>query len=199
RTVPVVIDPLLQATNLGGSDIEEAFALAIAPTTGDVYVAGLTQSFDFPGTAPGAQRRFGGTGDAFVAQLDASLTAFEQATFLGGSANDQAMALAIAPTTGDVYVAGFTDSPNFPGTSGGAQRGLAGPRDAFVARLNGSLTALEQATYLGGRGVDTAVALAIAPPTGDVYVAGATGSPHLPRTHRRGPNAVRRRLRALSP
>src|SRR5262249_45206560 len=30
-TRPVVIDPLLQATNLGGSDVDEAFALAIAP------------------------------------------------------------------------------------------------------------------------------------------------------------------------
>src|SRR5262249_25647781 len=47
-TRPVVIDPLLQATFLGGSDVDQAFALAIAPTTGDVYVAGLTQSIDFP-------------------------------------------------------------------------------------------------------------------------------------------------------
>src|SRR5262249_43087150 len=47
-TRPVVIDPLLQATFLGGSDVDQAFGLAIAPTTGDVYVAGLTQSIDFP-------------------------------------------------------------------------------------------------------------------------------------------------------
>src|SRR5262249_28139450 len=46
-TRPVVIDPLLQATFLGGSDVDQAFGLAIAPTTGDVYVAGLTQSIDF--------------------------------------------------------------------------------------------------------------------------------------------------------
>jgi len=51
-TVPVVIDPLLQATFLGGSEVDQAFALAIEPTTGDVYVAGLTQSIDFPARAP---------------------------------------------------------------------------------------------------------------------------------------------------
>jgi len=181
-TRPVVIDPLLQATNLGGSDIDEAFALAIAPTTGDVYVAGLTNSINFPGTAAGAQRVFGGVTDTFVTRLNASLTALEWATYLGGSGDDEGIALAIAPTTGDVYVAGLTDSRNFPGTSGGAQSVLRGPRDAFVARLNASLTALEQATYLGGRGVDTAVALAIAPATGDVYVAGATVSTDLPGT-----------------
>src|SRR5262245_26915728 len=157
-TRPVVIDPLLQATFLGGSNDDDAFALAIAPTTGDVYVTGLTASLDFPGTGGGAQRLFAGVTDAFVARLNASLTTLEQATYLGGGGDDEAHALAIAPTTGDVLVAGFTDSTNFPGTSGGAQRVLGGPRDAFVARLNGSLTALEQATYLGGRSVDTAVA-----------------------------------------
>src|SRR5262245_43266681 len=46
-TRPVVIDPLLQATNLGGSDVDEAFAVAISPTTGDVYVTGSMSSIDF--------------------------------------------------------------------------------------------------------------------------------------------------------
>src|SRR5215813_2161280 len=106
-TRPVVIDPLLQATFLGGSDVDQAFALAIAPTTGDVYVAGLTQSIDFPGTGGGVQRLSGGGQDLFVARLNASLTALEQATYLGGSSSDIAIALAIAPTTGDIYVTGL--------------------------------------------------------------------------------------------
>src|SRR4029450_7410640 len=61
-TLPVVIDPLLQATPLGGSDEDQAFALAIGPA-GDVYVAGHTASLNFPGTGPGAQPRFGGSQD----------------------------------------------------------------------------------------------------------------------------------------
>src|SRR5207249_2520855 len=91
---------------------------------------------------------------------------------LGGSGGDGADALAIAPTTGEVYVAGFTSSSDFPGTSGGAQSAFGGGDDTFVARLNASLTALDQATYLGGSGGDAADALAIAPTTGEVYVAG---------------------------
>jgi hypothetical protein len=184
-TLPVVIDPLLQATPLGGSGNEQAFALAIGPA-GDVYVAGFTASLNFPGTGPGAQPRFGGSTDAFIARLTDDLTGLEEATFLGGSGNDQALALAIAPTTGDVYVAGFTSSANFPGTSGGVQSALgdvnlADPLDGFVARLNASLTSLEQATYLGGSGNrDAAVALAIAPATGTVYVAGVTNSVDFP-------------------
>src|SRR5262245_54620436 len=183
-TLPVVIDPLLQATFLGGSDVDQAFALAIAPTTGDVYVAGFTASINFPGTSGGAQRLFGGVTDAFVARLNASLTALEQATFLGGSGEDRASALAIAPTTGEVFVAGRTESLNFPGTNGGAQSALRGDADGFVARLSASLTSLDQATFLGGSGGgdESALALAISPATGNVYVAGATTSTDFPGT-----------------
>src|SRR5215467_4428212 len=183
-TLPVVIDPLLQATRLGGSGEDQAIGIAIGPA-GDVYVAGDTESFDFPGTAPGAQPRFGGDRDAFVARLIPDLTGLEEATFLGGSGLDQALAVVIAPTTGEVYVVGLTSSPNFPGTSGGAQSrlgdvDLTDPLDGFVARLNASLTSLEQATYLGGSGnSDAAVAIAIAP-TGTVYVAGVTNSVDFP-------------------
>ncbi len=49
--LPVVIDPLLQATYLGGSGKDQALALAIHPATGEAYVAGKTFSADFPGTA----------------------------------------------------------------------------------------------------------------------------------------------------
>src|SRR5262249_59699870 len=119
---------------------------------GDVYVAGQTASFDFPGTAAGVQRRLGGGNDVFVARLIEDLTGLEETTFLGGSGDEQALALTIAPTTGDVYVAGFTESADFPGTSGGVQTALRGSADAFVARLNASLTSLDQATYRGGSG-----------------------------------------------
>ncbi|HKA92257.1 MAG TPA: hypothetical protein VKE97_00540, partial [Acidimicrobiia bacterium] len=186
-TSPVVIDPLLQATPLGGSDVDDAFGLAIGPA-GDVYVAGSTASFDFPGTAAGAQRRLGGGSDAYVARLIEDLTGFEEVTFLGGSGDDRGRALAIEPTTGDVFVAGRTESVNFPGTNGGAQSALSGDADAFVARLNANLTALEQATYLGGSVVrgsgsrETVTALAIAPATGDVYVTGPTESADFPGT-----------------
>src|SRR5262249_36291334 len=152
----------------------------IGPTTGDVYVAGGTFSPDFPGTSAGAQSALGGNDDAFVARLSADLSTLDQATFLGGLRED--IAFAIQPTTTDVYVAGFTVDANFPGTGGGAQRVFGGNADGFVARLNIDLTALDQATFLGGGDVDAALALAIEPTTGDVYVAGLTASPTFPGT-----------------
>ena len=187
--LPVVIDPLLQATYLGGSGNESITGVAIHPTSGDVYVAGWTSSTNFPGTAGGAQPTIGGvvTGglafaDVFVARLNPALTALTQATYLGGSDNDFADALAIHPISGEVYVVGRAASTDFPGTAGGAQAASGGGTDAFVARLNATLTTLGRATYLGGSGSDEAYALTIHPTSGDVYVTGYTTSTNFPGT-----------------
>jgi hypothetical protein len=65
-----------QSTYLGGSQYDDARALAIAGS-GDVYVAGLTASSNFPNTAGGAQASCSscssGDADAFVARLTADL------------------------------------------------------------------------------------------------------------------------------
>ena len=181
--LPSSLTSLTQATYLGGSGYDPAGAIAIHPTTGDVYVAGSTSSVDFPGKTGGAQPTHGGAQDAFVARLTSDLTSLTQATYLGGSDAEGASALDIHPTTGDVYVAGFTSSTDFPGTAGGAQPALhAGSEDAFIARFPFSLTSLTQATYLGGSDNDDAMALAIHPTTGDVYVAGSTSSTNFPGT-----------------
>ena len=79
-TRPLVIDPLLQSTFLGGSDTEYANALAIHPTTGNVYVAGGTGSINFPGTTGGAQASYGGGIDDFVARFNSTLTTLLQST-----------------------------------------------------------------------------------------------------------------------
>jgi hypothetical protein len=191
-SLPVVIDPILQATYLGGRGDDIAIALAIHPTTGEVYVAGWTNSKDFPQTAGGAQRRCNNcvndpenpSGDVFVARLSKELTQILQSTYLGGRYSDDAHALTIHPQTGDVYVAGRTDSEDFPKTTGGAQAAHRGrlDDDAFVARLNKELTQILQSTYLGGKGADEANAIAIHPTTGEVYVAGGTGSTDFPKT-----------------
>jgi len=184
----LVIDPLLQSTYLGGTGTDTALALAIHPASGEVYVAGVAGSTTFPATINGAQPAYAGSGDAFVSSFNASLTVLMQSTYLGGGGLDVAYALAIHPTSGDVYVAGSTESTNFPIISGGVQTANAGrapgapstysTNDAFVSRFNASLTTLIQSTYLGGTGVygDYARALTIHPMSGEVYVAGDTDS-----------------------
>jgi uncharacterized repeat protein (TIGR02543 family) len=183
-SLPIVIDPILQSTYLGGNADDKIKALAIHPTTGDVYVAGYTYSADFPKTNGGAQASFGGGSiDAFVVRLNSNLTQIIQSTYLGGSKDDVVNALAIHPTTGDVYVAGYTYSADFPKTNGGAQASFGGGSiDAFVVRLNSNLTQIIQSTYLGGNKNDVVNTLTIHPSTGDVYVAGSTNSTDFPKT-----------------
>ena len=50
---PLIIDPLLQSSYLGGTGTDVAYALAIHPASGEVYLAGLTTSPDLPGVAGG--------------------------------------------------------------------------------------------------------------------------------------------------
>ncbi len=184
RHLPVVIDPLLQSTYLGGTDFDYAGGLAIDPSTGNVYVVGGTSSLDFPGTTGGAQPSTGGGGeDAMIAELDPSLTTLLQATYLGGSGEDFGVGIAIHPSDGDVFVVGDTRSTDFPNTSGGAQTAFAGgDYDVFIARLDPTLSTLVQSTYLGGSMVDSAAGIAISPATGEIIVLGTTSSEDLPAT-----------------
>jgi hypothetical protein len=106
---------LAQATHLGGGrGLDRAFALAIHPISGEVFVAGETGSTDFPGTAGGAQPTFGGgllPGDAFVARLNAALTTLAQATYLGGSLSDAAFALGACPSNAKNRNLGGSETP----------------------------------------------------------------------------------------
>jgi hypothetical protein len=178
-SLPVVIDPLIQATYLGGSADEQSLqtvAMAIHPVSGDVYVAGHTESVDFPGTSGGAQPAKKDMNDAFVARINATLTSLRQASYFGGSGDDVGLAAAIHPVTGEVYVAGRTNSDDLPNTAGGAVPARVGSDDVFVARFNAALTTVKQTTYAGGTSTETPWELAVHPASGDVYVAGQTES-----------------------
>lgn len=178
--LPVVIDPILQSTYRGGSGLEDQYALAVNSTTGDVYVAGRTQSANFPGTTGGAQPAFAGLSDAFVARLNGALTSPIQATYLGGSGIEIAYSLVIEFSTGDVIVTGQTSSNDFPGTIGGAQELFGGLIDAFVARLNSGLTTLIQSTYVGGSSADFGFDILFTFP--NFLIVGQTDSDDLPGT-----------------
>jgi hypothetical protein len=165
-TKPLVIDPLLQSTYLGGNGSETGQAMAIHPTTGHIYVAGTMD------------------GQVFVSRLTSDLTTLLQTTSLGGSDWDEAYGIAIHPNTGDVYVTGYTASTDFPGLTGAADTTFVGYNEAFVSRLSSDLITLYQSTFLGGESYEVAYGIAIRPNTGDVYVTGVTNSTNFPNITR---------------
>ena len=98
-------------------------------------------------------------------------------TFLGGSAQDVGNSIAV-DGAGNVYIAGQTDSLNFP-TSSPVQATPGTAPDAFVAKLNAAGSALVYSTYLGGNNSDVAKSIAV-DNAGNAYITGQTGSSNFP-------------------
>jgi hypothetical protein len=168
---------LVYSTYLGGMTADEGVDIAV-DSAGAAYVTGITFSADFPTAGP-MQAMSGGDGDAFVANLSASGSALVYATFLGGRGNDAGIGIGI-DARGSAYVAGRTDSVDFP-TIDAFQSTIAGELSAFVAKLTSDGSALEYSTYLGGSFFDQATGLAV-DPAGNAYVAGLARSADFPTT-----------------
>jgi hypothetical protein len=174
---PLVIDPVLYSTLLGGASSDAATALAV-DANGSAYVAGFTASYDFP-TANAKQGANAGGNDVFVAKLNATGNGLVYCTYLGGSGDDRAYGLAVG-ADGSVYVTGVTSSKNFP-VFQALQSRLAGAKNAFVFKLNPGGNTLAYSTYLGGSGSDTANGIAV-DSSGNAYIAGDTTSLTFPVT-----------------
>ena len=125
---------LVYSTYLGGADDDRGYRVSL-DAAGNVYVAGQTQSADFP-VASAMQSTFGGGSDAFVTKLNTS-SAVIYSTYLGGSGLDGATGMAVNPA-GNVFLTGFTTSTNLP---------LA---DAYQSAYNGgSFDAFAEVEYGG--------------------------------------------------
>jgi uncharacterized repeat protein (TIGR01451 family) len=182
RRYALVIDPtVVYSTYIGGSGDDGIFQEFAVDATGAAYVAGSTDSVDFPAQPGAPQAAAGGLRDAFVAKLDAAGTALIFATYLGGSGQDDPHAGVALDSSGNVYVTGTTTSTNFP-VQAALQPAIAGVRDAFVAKLNATGSALLFSTYLGGTGSEFAQGMAIDPSTGGIVLVGDTDSINFPVT-----------------
>ncbi|NLB59764.1 MAG: PQQ-binding-like beta-propeller repeat protein, partial [Lentisphaerae bacterium] len=160
---------LLTASYLGGTELDEANALAL-DSLGKVYVGGYTESEDFP-TVAGVYANYNGAGDGFVALDDSSLADLQATSYLGGTEEDAILALAVSNY---IYVAGYTYSADFPATNG-AQTNAVGDCDGFVARFTAGLAAMDRSTFIGGDAEDRLTALCL-DKKGVVYLAGLTYS-----------------------
>jgi hypothetical protein len=167
---------VLSVTFLGGSGEEEATGLAL-DHDGNCYVTGWTTSSDFP-VRNAFQGRLSGGLDAFAAKLD-NTGALIYATYLGGSADDEARGIAV-DDSGAAYITGTTVSQDFPFFQA-AQFRNGGGRDAFVVKLGPTGAFLDYATYLGGSGDDWGQSIAV-DAQGRAFVAGKTASADFPGT-----------------
>jgi hypothetical protein len=173
----LIIDPpvRLWGTYYGGSDYDQGYSCT-TDATGNVYLAGYTESTNAIATSGGHDHNLGGSQDAFLVKFDASGTRL-WGTYYGGSEDEGEYYSSYCTTdaSGNVYLAGETGSTNAIATSGAHQTTYGGGyRDAFLVKFDASGTRL-WGTYYGGndweegRSCTTDV-------SGNVYLAGETWS-----------------------
>jgi uncharacterized repeat protein (TIGR01451 family) len=197
RTRALVIDPVLTfSTYLGGSGAESCTAITAAPagfvphcpavavdSASRAYVAGATTSsgsFPVPSGTPPA---LNGGADVFLVRFDSTGNALDYTTYVGGSGTEYPAGVGV-DSGFNVYVAGTTNSGDFPTTTGAFQSGpgSAGTNHVFFSKFDSSGSVNLYSTYLSGTtGIDSASALAV-DTLGRAYVFGTTSSSDFPTT-----------------
>lgn len=125
---------LLYSTYLGGTGSEVATGVA-SDGFGNAYIVGSTDSADLPLESPiTGQETYRGGVDAFIAAITPSGSRFVYTSYLGGSTEDRAAAVAFG--AGTTHVVGNTRSTDFPKVMP-IINGLVGAQDAFVVKLPG--------------------------------------------------------------
>jgi len=195
---------LVYSTYLGGAQDDAAMAIVL-DSADDAYVAGATASRNFPTIQGGYQTIFRGAGgepvepccggpfidpgDAFVVELDPTGSKLLLSTLVGGSYDDAATSIAL-DSEKNIYIAGYTMSPDFPTTEGALQRTWGGADqqtpyfvtgDGFMTELNATATALHYSTYFGGQGDECITSIAV-DSTGALYFTGYSSTTNLPTT-----------------
>src|SRR4029453_15810624 len=169
------------STFIGGTSSEWGTDISV-DSSGAAYVAGITQSIDFP-VLNAFQPNAGGLMDVFIAKIS-DAGALVYSTYLGGWSSDYAPKIAVDGSS-QAHVVGITLSTNFPAANAFQPAHGGGFYDAFVTTLSASGSSLVYSTYFGGNGQDgfwqssggPAVAVG---PSGDTFVTGATASNNLP-------------------
>jgi len=126
---------LLFSSYLGGTGDDLARSVGV-DSSNSAYVVGSTQSSNFPQarSIPG-QAAYHGAGDGFATAVDPSGSPFYYSTYLGGSAEDHAVSVAVQ-LSGLTHVVGNTYSSDFPVFHGVFPNAI-GSQDGFLTRLPG--------------------------------------------------------------
>lgn len=172
---------ILYSTFLGGEYVDQGGGIALNDTD-EIYLAGLTESRDFPTVDP-IQDELNSPpyafSDAFVTKISADGSAILYSTFLGGSRDDGAVSIGL-DASDNIYISGDTDSTDMP-TKNPIQGTNEGSQDTFVAQISADGSTLDYATYLGGDEWDRTARMVV-DDAGQVYLTGSTRSIDFPTT-----------------
>jgi uncharacterized protein (TIGR03437 family) len=175
---------LAYATYLGGhtTNLGDYISGIAIDSASNAYIAGYTNSMDFPVTAgafgtvcaPG-----GGTcAAAHVTKLNPSASAILWSTYVGGSKHDGSDSFYFTGPIqldgkGNIYIIGQSGGPSFPAVNPVEPTPAGGSQEVLVAELDPTGANLLFSTRIGSGGVHTANPAGLAVDSaGDIYVAG---------------------------
>ena len=148
---------------------DDARGEVIIDAAGNVLIASCTQSNNFPVTPGVLQPAFGGGNpgvpneinhfpqDGVILKFSPNLGSVLFSTYFGGTGDDACFVLSQSPTTGNIYVAGGTNSSDLPGiTAAGVMQPTyaGGVVDGFVTQIRNDGSAVIRTTYQGTPGND---------------------------------------------
>ncbi len=178
---------LVYSTYIGGSDYDNGEAIWVGDD-GNAFIAGYTRSIDFPITSDASDSKRNGDKEGFITRLAPDGKDLEYSSFIGGDRNDFVNDIAL-DDTGAIYLAGRTNSDDFPTTDGAYYPDpddlYSRARDiGFVTKMTPNGTSLVFSTYIQdvpGR-YDTYPTVLYVNGPGDVLLGGYTASYSLPTT-----------------
>ncbi len=176
--VPVYIDPLLASTFLGGGAPDACLAMAVSDDD-KVYVAGQTESANFPATPGVFDTDQNARQDAFVACFDQNLKTLHACSYFGGDGPCYANNISF-DSNGDIYIGGNITRYNmdkdfrFPATPDAYCEQHQGGQDVFIAKFKPGLGTLTACTFVGGSQYDSLAGLEYDKVTNQMYLSGIT-------------------------
>ncbi len=165
---------LIYSSYFGGRRNEGAINLLLDEVN-NAYIFGRTDTPDLNKLRKDIQNAIRGPQDGFICKFSYSGRLHEYSIYFGGSALDM-IRCASCSQDGHIVVAGYTTSNDFPISQGSYQsRYGGGDVDGFIAKIDSSGSRLLFSTYIGGRGADEVMDIAVAP-DGTIYAVGYTDS-----------------------
>lgn len=168
---------LIYNTYFGGNEQDEARSITL-DREGNFYLFGFTYSTDLPTSSSSYQDTLKGNYDTYISKFDSSGNLI-WTTYLGGTNVDIASRI---KTTNDnnLILIGYTNSNDFPTTTGAYQTNNAGQYDVFIVKMD-TAGHIVWSTYFGGMGGELGIDLSI-DLNNNIIIGGQTNSPNFPYT-----------------
>ena len=173
------LSSLLASTYIGGNTDEGSDAI-ITDDAGNVFISGFTYSDDFPTAGVPYDDTHNGSGDIFVAKFNNNLSMLTSATFIGGTNFEESHAMTL-DSSQNVFIAGYTGSPEYPSTPGVYDETFNENHDAIITKLDNNLSNILASTFIGGTSDDDCYGLVIEGAE-NVFITGISFSTDYPTT-----------------